>query len=290
MTLHPYLDRLPLLDIAATLSLLIGLVLARIAAGHAIRARTEAQPQLQRRWTANVRNLLIVLGLIGLVMIWAPQLRTFALSLTAVAVAVVIATKELLLCVSGSFLRASTRSFSVGDWIEVAGVRGEVIDHDVLVTTLHEFQPGTFGYSGRTAVVPNSALLGQVMRNDSLTRDFAYHRFSLTVDPSLDVFARRREVEDMVAGRYAAFAAQAARANEAIERRFRIDLPDDLVRVDFRTSDLGKYRIEIALFCPVRAAEALENDVTCDVMSFLHALGRTPPDPAAAADPPAPAP
>lgn len=44
---------------------------------------------------------------IGLVLILAPKLRTFALSLGAVAV--VVATQELILCVSGLLLRASVR-------------------------------------------------------------------------------------------------------------------------------------------------------------------------------------
>jgi small-conductance mechanosensitive channel len=274
MNLNAYLERLPVLDIAATLALILSLLLARLVAGHAIRVRTDALPHLRRRWTASVRNFLVFLGLIGVIMIWAPQLRTFALSLTAVAVAVVIATKELILCFSGSFLRASSRSFTVGDWIEIGGVRGEVTDHNIFVTTLHEFEPGSFNPTGRTAVVPNSALLSQITRNDSLTRKFTYHRFVLTVDPAIDVFAHRQEITALIERRYAALTEEAARANELIERRAGVDLPDNLARVDFRTNDLGKYRIIITLFCPTRRADTLENDVTCEIMSFLHGVSQ----------------
>jgi small-conductance mechanosensitive channel len=287
MNLPSYLVGLPVLDAVASLALVLILLLARLAAGHAIRSRTDAPLHLQRRWTANIRNLLVFLGLVGLVMIWAPQLRTFALSLTAVAVAVVIATKELILCFSGSFMRASSRAFTVGDWIEVGGVRGEVIDHNLFVTTVHEFEPGSFSYTGRTAIVPNSTLLSQVIRNDSPTRDHAYHRFALTVDPSVDVYARRAAIEALVERRHAAFTDEAARANEAIERQFGVDLPDALVRVDFRTSDLGKYRIIVTLFCATRSADALENDVTCDIMSFLHETRRQDVQAAASEESPA---
>jgi small-conductance mechanosensitive channel len=274
MNPNAHLDRLPVVDIAVTLALILGLLLVRLVAGHAIRVRTDALPHLRRRWTANVRNVLFFVGLIGVIMIWAPQLRTFALSLTAVAVALVIATKELILCFSGSFLRASSRSFMVGDWIEVGGVRGEVTDHNLFVTTLHEFELGSFNPTGRTAVIPNSALLSQVTRNDTLTRRFAYHRFVLTIDPAIDVFAQRQAILNLIEQRYAAFTDAAAKANEAIERRAGVDLPDSLARVDFRTSELGKYRIVITLFCPTRLADALENDVTCDVMSFLHGISQ----------------
>lgn len=265
--------RLLATDVAASVMLLLLLVAARLVAGHVIKARTDAAPQLQRRWMTNVRNLLVLLAVIGLVLIWAPQLRTFALSLTAVAVAVVVATKELILCFSGSLMRASSRAFSVGDRIEVAGVRGEVVDHNIFVTTLHEFEPasGGFRYTGQTAVIPNSAFFGSPIRNDSLTRDYASHSFYVTVEPFADIARERPAIEDLVARHYAPFRAEAARVHASIERRFGLDLLDDLVQVRFRTSDIGKYRIGITLFCPRSAAEALENDITCDLLSFIHA-------------------
>jgi small-conductance mechanosensitive channel len=268
--LRPYLNQMPVNDLTASFALVVVLLVIRFLAGHAIRRRSDAAPHLQRRWIATIRNLLFFLGLIGLVLIWAPQLRTFAISLTAVAVAIVVATKELILCFSGAFMRASSRAFTVGDWIEVAGIRGEVVDHNIFTTTIHEFASGSFNYTGRTAVLPNSMFLSQPMRNDSQTREFAYNSFSLTIDPFVDIFKFRQEIEAIVADRYEPFRAEAARANRTIERRHSVDLMDDLSRVDFRTSDLGKYRIEIAVFCSTQLAESLKNDITCAVMSYLH--------------------
>lgn len=268
--LHP--ARLSLLDLAASLALLLLLLLIRLAAGHAIRRRADAPAHVQRRWTANVRNLLLILGVIGLVLIWAPQLRTFALSLTAVAVAVVIATKELILCLSGSFVRASSRMFAVGDWIEIAGTHGEVIDHNLFVTVVHEFEPGTFHHNGRTAVLPNSIFLGQPMRNDSLMREHARLGFSLTLDPTVDVFAERAAIEAIVRRHHAALGGAAAHASAAIERHFQVDLKDAQVRIGMRTTDLGKARVDVTLLCPTGRAESLQNDITCEVMSYLYGL------------------
>lgn len=265
---------LPLLDLAASVALVLILLLIRLVAAHAIRRRTDAAPHLQRRWAANARNALLFLALLGLVLIWAPQLRTFALSLTAVAVAIVVATKELLLCFSGSFLRASSRSFAIGDWIEIAGTRGEVVDHNVFVTSIHEFEPGTYHYTGRTAVLPNSVFLGQTMRNDSLMRDFTYHRIALTFDPVVDVFAERTAIEAIVRRHHAPHGDAAVRANARLERHFHVDLMEALVRVTFGTTELGKYRIDVSLFCPTRLAESLENDIVCEVMSYLHQVAQ----------------
>ncbi len=266
------LTGLPLLDLAASLALVLILLLIRLLAGLAIRRRTDAAPHLQRRWSANVRNLLLILALIGLMLIWAPQLRTFALSLTAVAVAIAIATKELILCFSGSFMRASTRSFAVGDWIEIAGTRGEVVDHNIFVTIVHEFEPGTYNYTGRTAVLPNSIFLGLPMRNDSPMRDYAYHGFSLTLEPVVDVFAQRAAIEAIVRRHHSTHGEAAEKAYALVKRRFHADHLHEQVRIAFRTTELAKYRIDVTLFCPTRLAESLENDISCEVMSHLHGL------------------
>ena len=266
------LTRLPLLDFAASLVLMLILLVVRLAAGHAIRLRTDAAPHLQRRWTANVRNLLLFLALLGLVLIWAPQLRTFALSLTAVAVAVVIATKELIACVSGAFMRALSRTFAVGDWIEIGGTRGEVADYNLFVTTVHEFEPGTFNPSARTVALPTSVFLGQPMRNDSLMRDYAFHGFVLTVDSAVDIFAERAAIEAIVRRHCVPLDQAAVKAYAAIEQRHPADVKDAQVRITLRTTDLGKYRIGVTLFCPTRQVESLENDISCALMSYLHGL------------------
>lgn len=270
--LDPALTRLPLMDLAVSLLLVLLLVLLRVLAGHAIRRRTDVPLHVQRRWRANLRNLLLLLAALGLVLIWAPQLRTFALSLTAVAVAIVIATKELILCFSGSVMRASSGAFSVGDWIEVAGTRGEVVDHNLFVTVVHEFQPGTYGHTGRKVVLPNSLFLNQVMRNESLVREHALHSFSLTVDPSVDLFAHRAAIEDIVARHHAPLRETSVQAGVSIEGRLHLDLADHPVRVAFRTTELGKYRIGVSVLCPTRQAETLENDITCALMSYLHGV------------------
>jgi small-conductance mechanosensitive channel len=269
------LEGFPLLDIAASLVLLGLLVVIRLVANRLIRSKTEASPHIQRRWTATIRNVLFFLALTGLVLIWAPQLRTFALSLTAVAVALVVATKELILCFSGSFLRASTRSFAIGDRIEIGNIRGEVVDHNIFVTALHEFDGGAqFQFTGRTAVVPNSILLNTPVRNFSLLRNFTYHSFSLTIEPTVNVFEHRDMIEAAIERHYAPHREGAVQVNAAIERRSAVDLQDALMSVRIGTTDIGKYRVSITLFCPSSAAEALEQQITYDLMSRLHDLAR----------------
>jgi hypothetical protein len=87
-------------------------------------------------------------------------------------------------------------------------------------------------------------------------------RADLWIDSCKHAFARICLCRLLDERRHAAYTDAAAKANEAIERRADVDLPDNRSRVDFRISDLGKYRIVITLFCPTRLADALENDIT----------------------------
>ncbi|MDQ0314559.1 mechanosensitive ion channel family protein [Amorphus orientalis] len=267
---------MPQFDLIASFLLLLLLWIARKIAVRTIRARSQLAPHNQRRLIATTRNAFLLLLLVGLVLIWAPQLRTFALSLTAVAVALVVATKELILCLSGAVLRATTRAFAVGDWIEIGETRGEVTDHTLLATTLQEFGTGPHAYmpTGRTIVVPNSLLLTATVCNQTALRDYTYHRFAVTLDPMPPLEGAHERVSAIVSRHYEPFADRAARANAAIERKTHSDLPDPAPVVRFLTTDLGKLRVEVTLFCPSQQAERIESEITLDLLTELEVTDR----------------
>lgn len=274
-------DSLPQPDILASVLLLVALWVIRKIAVRTIRARTEMPAHDQRRLIATSRNVFLVLLFVGLVLIWAPQLRTFALSLTAVAVAIVVATKELILCLSGEVLRATTRAFGVGDWIEIGGNRGEVTDHTLLATTLQEFGTGPNIYTptGRLIVLPNSMFLTTPIRNQTALREHTYHSFAVTLDPMPVLDGKQKIASDIVNRHYEPFRERAVKANAVIERRTRSDLPDPAPAIGFSTSELGRLRIEITLFCPSHDAARLESKITWDVLEAYQPaeLSQAPP-------------
>lgn len=261
------LDTLPR-NITGSLVLVIGLGVLRYAAMRLLKKKL-ARPALEyRRWARSIKNSFWTLLVIGLCLIWAPQLRTFALSVTAIAVAIVVATKELILCFSGSFMRASSRAFTVGDWIEVGDIRGEVTDHNIFCTTLQELDTHA-GHTGQEIIFPNSLLLTTPVRNRSLLKNHAVHEFSITVDThpawsSADVW-----LAQIVDEEFTTFHEAAQREKGRVARRAGVDLGDALTGVRFSTSDIGKYRATISLFCPVDAIDQLQSTITLRVLSHL---------------------
>jgi hypothetical protein len=88
------------------------------------------------------------------------QLRTLVVSFIALAVALVIATKELILCLSGAIVRAASKSYSI-ETESISRARGGCRGPDLFPTTLLEIGPGNAShqYTGRAIVLPNSLLL-----------------------------------------------------------------------------------------------------------------------------------
>ena len=125
-------------------------------------------------WSVRTRNLFLLLTLFGLMTIWATELQTFALSAVAFAAALVVATKEIIMCVSGGLMRMTSEGFSIGDRIEVANQRGEVINLGFLTTTLLEIGPGS-QRTGRAVVLPNSIFITAPLINESFTDNYVLH-------------------------------------------------------------------------------------------------------------------
>jgi small-conductance mechanosensitive channel len=143
-----------------------------------VRRQDWASPQIGRRWIVQIRNAAFILMAMGLVLIWASELRAAAISLVALGAAFVLATKELIMCVSGALVRTSSRSFTVGDRIEVGSTRGVVIDHTLLATTLLEVG-AAHARTGRTITVPNSVFLNSAVINETSGHDYVLHAFTV---------------------------------------------------------------------------------------------------------------
>ncbi len=169
---------LPLL-ISTTL-LILGVIALRVVIAGVIR-RNVASSELRGRLLVNSRNALVLLAVFGLVFIWGEQLRSLALSIVAIAVAFVVATKELILCVSGSIIKGGAGSFSIGDRIQVKDFRGDVIDQTLLTTTLLEVGPGKASHqrTGRMIVLPNALFVSEPVTNESFTDHWDFHVFTV---------------------------------------------------------------------------------------------------------------
>lgn len=252
-------------DALASAALLSALMIAGWIMRRTLKLRADFQPQVARRWNANIRNALLLVAAIGLLMIWAPQLRTFALSLTAVAVAIVVATKELLLCLSGAAFRTFTRAFAIGDIIEIGSNRGEVIDISLLATRLREtdHRGGPGRTQAQSTVIPHSLLFTQPVRILARADTLSEHIFALVFETRLDLFSRLDAIRSIAVSA----CEQASTEDQLVD-----PAPFEDLRVSVTTTELGRLKLEFSLMARPENAATLERSVTSAVGSFVLSI------------------
>ena len=192
---HRILGHLILLSCAWILFILICMIL-----GNALVRRIMSHPVLDRRQAQTLRMVLQVavqvLGalLILLVLFGAPSETPTILGLTTAALT--IALQDFVLAFVGWFVLMGKRGIRIGDWVEINGVSGEVIEVGLMRTTLLETgnlaERGT--PTGRRISFMNSfAIRGQYF-NFSTSGQWMWDQITMAVPPSVDTHSAMERI------------------------------------------------------------------------------------------------
>ena len=256
-------------NITVTLALFIALFVCRIIGDWVLARRFD--PVLARRYKFTIRAVCNVVLAIGMLVIWLSEIQNMLLSLTAVLVAVVVATKELIMCAAGAMLRFSGRLFKVGDRIELAGVHGEVIDHGLFSTTIVELPPHGLGSAatGRTVMLPNSVLLTGVVRVEAQPRHYAPHRFTLTLEQARPPRLVIDAIETAAEAALSPDRELASRFHQFAGRKAGFDTAGPETEVSVFTSDLGKLQFHVMIYCLAKDVRSFEQSIICAVLEEL---------------------
>ncbi|MCB9988396.1 MAG: mechanosensitive ion channel family protein [Rhodospirillales bacterium] len=256
-----------------TIVIIVAFLILRSLLVHFLKGKTEILDKEQRRWINRVNNGTTIAIALGLILIWAPQLHTFALSLTAVAVAIVLTTKELLMCLTGGFLRASNKTFDIGDWITISGVTGEVMRISAMTTLLEEIDVTgkNYQYTGKTIQIPNSKFLTEHVQNGNFTKSHIYHDVPVTVQyADLSPQILMNELKAITEKHFADYHDAAIKLNKRVERKAGVDFPDPEPQFFLKTTDIGHNTFTVRLFIPTIKANQIGADITLDFLAFVH--------------------
>ncbi|MCK9508113.1 MAG: mechanosensitive ion channel family protein [Pigmentiphaga sp.] len=171
--------------VASVLLVMLAMLCIR-AASRYYRSRGSGTAEKKRTAFTTFRNGVLLFMLFLLLFIWGGQLRHFALSVAALAAAMAIASKEFVMSLLGSAMWAILKPYSVGDEIEVAGVRGEVLNIDLLSTTLLEHDANGF-VTGNITRFPNMILLQNAVHKVSATGSYGLDSVRVALDPHDDI-------------------------------------------------------------------------------------------------------
>lgn len=222
----------------------------------------------QRKWMSRTKNGAFTFIVLTLFILWKSEISEFALSVTAIAVAIVVASKEIILCFTGSIQRASSRSFRIGDWIEVGKISGEVIEHNMMATVIQEIDlyHGQYHYTGKTATLPNSMFFTYPVKNLNFMKRYVYHSFSIVVKDFVNLYPLLPNLVTKIEEHSEEFIEVARRYNAVIEKHAGVDLPGSEPHIHVTSGATGEQVVHYMIFCPTEQATHLEQEIRKDFM------------------------
>ncbi|EKO3561228.1 mechanosensitive ion channel family protein [Vibrio fluvialis] len=266
--LNAVIDYLLTHKLIFTLIILLFAVFMRRVALSQIRGDAAFLTEHQRKWMSSTKNGTFAATLFVLFVLWQPEISQFALSVTAIAVAIVVASKEIILCFTGSIQRASSRSFRIGDWIEVGKLSGEVIEHNMMATVIQEIdlQHGQYHYTGKTATLPNSMFFTFPVKNLNFMKRYVFHNFTVVVPEFVNLYPLVPVMHERIEEHFSHFIDVARRYNSMIEKHAGVDLPNAEPHIDITSAPAGEQIVHFMIFCPTERATHLEQLIRRDFM------------------------
>ncbi len=265
----------------ASIFFLAGLLLLRHLGLRGIAQRKNVPAKIRRRWIAALRNVVLVLLVVGMGVVWSNQIRAITATMMVVAVAIVLATKEYFLNLTGFLFRSTAQFFAVGDRIEVGDLRGDVIDQSFLGITLMEISKNNL-YTGSAIFIPNLKFLTVSVRNETYTKDFVFH--FITVPVKLDDKWQVSRDALLEAGRKVCrpFLKEAREYMKEVADRHSLDTPPIEPRIYTNLPKPDQINLVLRVPMPARRRGRLEQEI---VQAYMQNLGKsTSPQGAAAAE------
>lgn len=255
-------------DFLSYLGLLIIIVAVYLIIGSWIK-RTQMPTDQKRRALNRSRMLFFLLLTSSFFATWASEIYSLIISLTAIAAAMVIATKELLLCLGGSFYKAIARPFTVGDRIVMGELRGDVIEIGLFATKVLEVGPKdlTHQYTGRTVSVPNSLFLTEQIINETFSHEFTLHVFIVNIKNDA-LWTQHKELLLKSANQSCNIYVENARKHyKMLAEKRQLDPPYIEPRVNVRIQDSEEMQLIVRVTVPVRARGRIEQEI---LENYLH--------------------
>lgn len=146
------------------------------------------------KWIDDAKRLQIIIGWkriavlmisLGLIMkLWFTRMESLAIVITVIAFISVLALRGLILDIIAYFYISFREPFDIGDRIEIAGFKGDVLDIDFLQIHLLEVESiiSTEQSNGRSLMIPNRKIFEVATHNYSYKSPFIKQDVSILID------------------------------------------------------------------------------------------------------------
>lgn len=143
----------------------------------------------------NASYMVNFLLIVAVIFVWLQRLNSLSIFLGFASAGLALALQEAILCIAGWFMIIARRPFEVGDRIEIAGIKGDVIDIRVMQTALLEIGNWVDAdqSTGRIVNVPNSFVFKHANYNYNQGFEYIWNEIPLTLTFESD-WRRGREI------------------------------------------------------------------------------------------------
>lgn len=236
----------------STVILILIAVVARSLIVRNILNKRDVDATTRRQWIVSTRNTTFLIIFAIVTVIWLEQLRNIAAAIVVIAAAIVVATKEFILNILGFVYQGRAKFISIGDRIEIEGIRGDVIDQSLLGTTLLEIGSGEKSnqYTGLTIHVPNAKYLSATIKNEThLWGDYVFHLITIPIEKEQQWEVAEQSLLKAAEKICAPYLDEAKKSMNSLARRHSLDNPTVEPRINLQV--IGPEKINLILRVPV---------------------------------------
>jgi small-conductance mechanosensitive channel len=226
-----------------------------------------------------VRFVVGVLVVIALAIVWRAFAGRVGVVLGLATAGLAFAMQEVIGALAGWFNIVAGRIFRVGDRIQMAGVRGDVLDITPLRTKVLEIGAGTDDedtwvrgrqLTGRVVAISNKATFTEPVFNYSAVFDFIWEELTVPVAHGADWRAAERILEEEA--QRVSTAEGARRTIDEMARSYPVPRAEVEPRVFARATD-DYLELSARFVVPVRTARSTKDGLTRRVLERLSDAG-----------------
>jgi len=226
-------------SLAAVFAILLAVILIDRAVRHAFNRQAERKRLHQMRVMATIAVQLIGASLILLIIFGPPTQMSTIIGLTTAGLTIVL--KDFIVAFFGWFALMGKNGIRVGDWVEINGVGGEVIEIGLLKTVLLEMGNWTStGHpTGRRVAFVNSFAIEGHYFNFSTAGQWLWDELQVTLPAEGDPYQKAQQIREAVERETEADASAAQQDWERVTHRYGMQAFSAKPAVDLRPSVNG---------------------------------------------------
>ena len=272
--------------VAVTTAVIVAVAVALRVVLVPLARRRHRDDAYRRYWAGKIVSyVLVTLAVIALIILWAPLGGRLSVIFGFATAGIAFAMQEVIGALFGWLNILAGRIYTVGDRIEVGGVRGDVMDITPLRTKILEIgsDPAAGGHrswvsarqpTGRVVTVSNKKTFTEPVFNYSAHLEWIWEEIGFAVGQDGDWEAAERILLEVVREQAPDMRGEGEQALEALGKRFLLS-PADVEPHTYVRVEQGDVEVVARFVVTVRAARKAKDGITRTVLERFRAAGIT---------------